>query len=214
MVCSLREASESANTADTAETEETEQTGETVESVSPGLQRCSNPVYQQRPQPESCPEFIEQHFEQTLATTELRQSSSELLSLRALSLIDKQEMNRQKRESKFSNTSSKNSAKNSEKSSETSDNASISYKQSEFMSPTSGEEPYIGINANIRALESDDTSYAKAIRHNYHKHNANDMSSCDDDDTDRSRGLYPNPQRMDRANELIMSYRLPRQALI
>ena len=165
-------------------------------SVSPSLDTSANQVYHQIPQPESCPEFIEHNIDQVVNKAGVRQSSSELLSLGALSLIDKQQMNKNKREvKKTSNNRAKN---NSEKSSDSSDNNSISYKQSEFLSPVSGEEPFIEINANIRALEmleSDDTSYAKAIRHNYHKHNANDISSCDDDDTDRcidrSRGLLP-----------------------
>lgn len=156
-------------------------------SASPSFEVSSDGVYHQMtqiPQPESCPEFSEQSIDQLLGKHRVKQSSSELLSLRALSLIDKQ--NNNKREMKFSNNRSKN---NSVKSTDSSVNSSISYKQSEFLSPVSGEEPYVEINANVRALESDDTSYAKAIRHNFHKHNANDFSSCDDDDTDRSRGL-------------------------
>ena len=155
-------------------------------SASPSFQVSIDGVTQstQIPQPDSCPEFSEQNIDQLLVKQTVKQSSSELLSLRALSLIDKQHNNNS--EMKFSNNRSN---ADSVKSTDSSINSSISYKQSEFLSPVSGEEPYIEINANVRALESDDTSYAKAIRQNFHKHNANDFSSCDDDDTDRSRGL-------------------------
>ncbi|CAG2111008.1 unnamed protein product [Medioppia subpectinata] len=156
-------------------------------SASPSFEVSGNGVYDHKmpiPPPESCPEFIEQRIDKLLNRCEVKQSSSELLSLRALSLIDKQQTNSNNTKIKFSNNRSHN---NSDKSTESSVNSSISYKQSEFLSPVSvGEEQYIQIETNARdlALESDDTSYAKAIRQTSHKYH-NEFSSCDDDDNDR-----------------------------
>ncbi|CAG2169618.1 unnamed protein product, partial [Oppiella nova] len=159
-------------------------------SASPSLDVSRNGVFDHKmpiPPPESCPEFLEQRIDKLLnSRCEVKQSSSELLSLRALSLIDKQETNSNNNTKiKFSNNRSHNS---SDKSTESSVNSSISYKQSEFLSPVSAtEEQYIQIDSNQRelGLESDDTSYAKAIRQTSHKYHLNDFSSCDDDDNDR-----------------------------
>ncbi|XP_054162297.1 gamma-aminobutyric acid type B receptor subunit 2-like [Oppia nitens] len=134
------------------------------------------------PQPKSCHQMIEQRVDKVMNVCEVKQSSSELLSLRALSLIDKQQTNSNNTRIKFSSNTSQN---NSDKSTESSVNSSISYKQSDFLSAVSVEEQYIQIESNSRdltALESEDTSYAKAIRLTSHKYNNNDFSSYDDED--------------------------------
>ncbi len=156
-------------------------------SASPSLEISGNGMYHQKmPQPESCPELAEQNIDKLLNRSSApKHSESELLPLRALSLIERVRNNRG---IKFSATRSQNS---SEKSTESSDNSSISYKQSEFLSPVSGDEQLVQINSDVReylALESDDTSYAKAIRESQrsNKHNINGFSSsCEEEETDR-----------------------------
>jgi hypothetical protein len=158
-------------------------------SASPSLEIAGNGVYNQKmPQTESCPELTEQKMNKVLNGSGVKHSSSELLPLRALSLIERVSANR---EVKFSGIGSQN---NSEKSTNSSVNSSISYKQSEFLSPVSGDEQLVQINTDVRqqfceaALESDDTSYAKAIRQSRssNKHNINGFSSsCEDEETDR-----------------------------
>lgn len=155
-------------------------------SASPSLEISGNGMYHQKmPQPESCPELTEQNTDKLLNRSAApKHSESELLPLRALSLIERVRNNRQ---IKLSGTRSQNS---SEKSTESSENSSISYKQSEFLSPVSGDEQLIQINSDVRdylALESDDTSYAKAIRQSQssNKHNINGFSSCEEEETDR-----------------------------
>jgi len=153
-------------------------------SASPSLDVAGNGVYHQKmPQPESCPQLNEYNADKVSNTSAVKHSSSELLPLRALSLIERV---RNSREVKFSGLSSKN---NSEKSTDSSDNSSISYKQSEFLSPVSADENLLQINTDVRdysALESDDTSYAKAIRQSSNRRNVNGFSSsCEDEEADR-----------------------------
>lgn len=149
-------------------------------SKSSSLEVSNNGLYYQKKSPESCPALSE--HKKDLNESE-KNGSSEALPTRQLSLIERVRNNRESRFGKI------NTQLNNEKSSSSSSsNTSISYKQSNFQSPQSGDEQFMQtIVCESLILESDDTSYAKAIKQSSKRRNLNGFSSSiDEDDTDKN----------------------------
>lgn len=158
-------------------------------AVAPSIEIIDNGFCnQKRLQRDSCPELRRPSLKlsetgRQMTDAAVKHSSSELLSLRALSLIERAG-NNDNREVKFAGSYA------SEKSTSSSSSASISYKQSDFLSPVSADgQQTVQISYGSKkflTFDSDDTSYAKAIKSSSTTSKRNGSTSCEEDDTDRS----------------------------